>query len=145
MGPVRDFAGAKLALIDGPRLLAYRRDDRPDIPWPNYWDLPGGGRESRESPADCALRELYEEFGLLLPERRLVHARCYAAAGPGGLDAWFFAGAITALEIARIRFGSEGQGWVMMEIDAFLTRADAPPPLQERLRDALQALGPEAG
>ena len=36
------FSGAKLALFLGPDLLVILRDDRPDIPWPGRWDLPGG-------------------------------------------------------------------------------------------------------
>nr|WP_231692828.1 NUDIX domain-containing protein [Vibrio campbellii] len=31
--------------------------------YPNYWDLPGGGREGNETPEDCALRELKENSG----------------------------------------------------------------------------------
>ena len=55
------FSGAKLALFLGADLLVIKRDDRPDIPYPGYWDLPGGGREGDETPQACALRETYEE------------------------------------------------------------------------------------
>jgi 8-oxo-dGTP diphosphatase len=58
------FVGCKLALLDGERVLVYTRDDRPDIQFPGMLDLPGGGREGNESPEDCVLRELEEEFGL---------------------------------------------------------------------------------
>lgn len=139
-GAVSDFAGAKLALIHDRRLLAYRRDARADIPWPDFWDLPGGGRERGEDPHACALRELYEEFGLRLPRERLSYARCYAGAAAGGLDAWFFAGSLTAEEVEEIRFGHEGQFWTMMAVEAFLGAEDAPPPLQARLRDYLATL-----
>ena len=37
-----DFSGTKIALFIGDRLLVMRRDDRPDIPYPGYLDLPGG-------------------------------------------------------------------------------------------------------
>ena len=132
------FHGAKLALFNAGRVLVYLRDDRADIPWPNHWDLPGGGREGAESPADCAMRELYEEFGLRLPKDRLTYARLYAGVGRDGRDAWFFSGDITNEEIAAIRFGHEGQRWLMMEVDDFLTRPDAPGPLKARLRDCLE-------
>ena len=53
---VRDFEGAKIAVIVGERVLALLRDDRADLPWPGHWDLPGGGREGGETPrtARCA-------------------------------------------------------------------------------------------
>lgn len=44
------FCGAKIALVCGDRLVAYRRDAKPSIPWPGLWDLPGGGREGEEMP-----------------------------------------------------------------------------------------------
>ena len=59
-----DFHGAKVALFIEDQLLVYRRDDRPDIPFPDMLDLPGGGREQDESGAQCVARETWEEFGL---------------------------------------------------------------------------------
>ena len=53
-----DFVGAKAALFCGGRLLTHLRDDRPGLPWPAMWDLPGGGREGAETPEQCLLREL---------------------------------------------------------------------------------------
>ena len=52
------FAGAKVALICGGDVLTYLRDDRPELPFPGCWDLPGGGREGEESAEACVLREL---------------------------------------------------------------------------------------
>ncbi|MDN5568889.1 MAG: NUDIX domain-containing protein, partial [Paracoccus sp. (in: a-proteobacteria)] len=66
-----DFNGTKLLLTSGPQMLVYLRDDRPDLPFPAHWDLPGGGREGNETPIACALRELDEEFSLLLPPEAL--------------------------------------------------------------------------
>ncbi|WP_342667060.1 NUDIX domain-containing protein [Leisingera methylohalidivorans] len=52
-----DFSGVKLALFLGRDRLVILRDGAPDIPYPGYWDLPGGRREGRKSPEACALRE----------------------------------------------------------------------------------------
>jgi 8-oxo-dGTP diphosphatase len=40
-------------------LIIYLRDDKPDIPFPNHWDLIGGHVEEGETPeqAWCARRK----------------------------------------------------------------------------------------
>ncbi|KIS11466.1 NUDIX hydrolase [Streptococcus equi subsp. zooepidemicus Sz105] len=37
------FSGAKLALISNGKILTILHDAIPTIPYPNMWDLPGGG------------------------------------------------------------------------------------------------------
>ncbi len=129
------FTGAKIALIAGDQLLVYLRDDFAQLPWPGYWDLPGGGRENGEAPLDCALRELHEEFGLAYPAARVIWTRCYADWKTPTRASWFFGGHVTAADIARIRFGNEGQEWRLMPVADFLTHSRAVPFLQERLAD----------
>jgi 8-oxo-dGTP diphosphatase len=43
-------------------VLLLLRDDKPDIPSPNMWDLPGGRLESGEGPRESLLREMGEEL-----------------------------------------------------------------------------------
>lgn len=142
------FTGAKAGLFCGTRLLCYLRDDRPGLPWRGRWDLPGGGREGDESPESCLLRELHEEFGLQLGPERLELALALPAmaeAGPGAKPApdqpaaigWFFAGRLTASELAAVRFGDEGQYWQAMELADYLRHPLAIPPLQDRLRQVM--------
>ena len=132
-----DFAGAKLAaLIDG-RILTYRRDLKPGIPWPGLIDLPGGGREGDESPAMCVCRELHEEFGILLPTTRLWWARPFPSMHPPGRTGWFLAARLRPAEAAAIRFGDEGHSPALMPISDFLAAGDAVAPLQDRLRAVL--------
>ena len=45
---ISDFTGCKIALFCGDKLLTILRDDKASIPWPNMWELPGGGREGDE-------------------------------------------------------------------------------------------------
>ncbi|WP_347917778.1 NUDIX hydrolase [Paracoccus marcusii] len=120
------FNGAKLLLTHGDRLLTCLRDDRPDIPFPAHWDLPGGGREGQETPVQCALRELDEEFGLHLSPQALT-GRAFPSHSAPGLMSWLFAGRISAAQIAAIRFGDEGQGWCMMPMADYLTHPRAIP------------------
>ena len=48
------------------RLVIYLRDDKPDIPFPNHWDLIGGHVEAGETPEQALVRETKEEIGLEL-------------------------------------------------------------------------------
>ena len=79
-----DFSGAKIAVITGTRILTYKRDNIPTIPFPGLWDLPGGGREGGEGPLDCALRELEEEFALQLRPPDICHHGCHRARSGAG-------------------------------------------------------------
>ena len=103
--------------------------------------MPGGGREGEESPEDCALRELDEEFGLRLAPARLIWRQSYPALNDPSQIGWFFAGQLRAAEIADIRFGDEGQYWRMMPLAEWLAHPLAVVPLQDRSRIALAALG----
>jgi 8-oxo-dGTP diphosphatase len=134
------FVGCKLALFDGACLLTYQRDDRPDLPWPGHWDLPGGGREGDETPQTCVLRELAEEFGLILPPARLLWQREYPSITDPARRSHFFASRITEAEVSAIRFGDEGQHWRMMPLSEWLSHAHAVIELQRRTRTALVEL-----
>ncbi len=66
------FKGAKIALLFQGLLIAYQRDQKPEIPFPGMWDLPGGGREDDESPVECAIRETREEFDIAVDPAWIV-------------------------------------------------------------------------
>lgn len=131
------FSGAKIALICQQQLVTYRRDLKPSIPFPGCWDLPGGGREGSETPAQCALREAQEEFGLSLAPDRIHWCRSYPSISVEGLVSYFLAAQVSAEEVAAIRFGDEGQYWKMMSFAAFLAHPEATPHLQARFADYL--------
>jgi 8-oxo-dGTP diphosphatase len=48
------------------RLLIYLRDEKADIPFPNYWDFFGGHLEVGETPEQALVREVKEELGIEL-------------------------------------------------------------------------------
>jgi 8-oxo-dGTP diphosphatase len=132
------FHGVKIALLLGDALLTYLRDDKPTIPWPAHWDLPGGGREGAETPSDCIIREIAEEFEFKLDPAQIIHTRTCPSAIGAAAHSVFMVGRVTAEQIAAIRFGSEGQRWQMMPVDAFRAHPAAVESLKHRLRDYLQ-------
>lgn len=135
-----DFVGAKAAFVCGDHLLTYLRDDHAGLPWAGWWDLPGGGREGAESAEDCLLREVEEEFGLRMRPERLLWRRVFPSFSVEGRLSVFFAGQITADEVAAIRFGDEGQRWEMMPVAGFMAHGRAIPEMQRRAGIALAGL-----
>lgn len=139
---MQDFHGAKLAILTGNRIVTILRDDRPGLPWPGFWDLPGGGREGKETPEACVLRELDEELGLRLTLADL-HWRMEAFT-PEGLRVWFFVSEQGDFDPQTVQFGDEGQDWRLAEIDWFLADPGVIPRHRDRLRTYLdfKANGP---
>jgi 8-oxo-dGTP diphosphatase len=133
-GMSSEFHGAKLAVLSKGQVLAVLRDDRRDIPWPGMWDLPGGGRERGEAPVDCAIRETWEEAGLMVRPADVVWEREY-----GGQDgrSWFVVAEPGWLCLPAPRLGNEGQAVRWMPVARFLELHDAIPHLQVRLREYL--------
>lgn len=139
-----DFTGAKAALFCGSAVLTYLRDARADLRWPSHWDLPGGGREGDETPETCLLRELGEEFGLILQPDRLLWRGVFPSVTDPARQVVFFAGHLTGKELATIRFGDEGQFSRLMPLAEFLELRLVVPDLQRRTKlawDALTAAG----
>lgn len=118
-------------------MLVYRRDDRADIPFPDMWDLPGGGRDGGETPEACVSRELIEEFALDLPVADFHWSRRYPSWRAGAADSYFFAAHIDSAELESVQFGDEGQYWRMMRIADYLASPEAIAHHVDRLRDYL--------
>ena len=131
------FSGAKVAVLVRGQVLALLRDDTPGLPYPGMWDLPGGGRELRETPVECAMRETFEETGLRINPGCVVWERAYARAHPGLSPTWFMVAEPGWLALPPLRLGDEGQEVRWMPLHDYLTLSGAIVHLQDRLRDFL--------
>ena len=135
---ISDFTGCKIALFCGDKVLTILRDDKDDIPCPNMWELPGGGREGNESPFECAAREVYEELGIHLDEDCLLWSKIYPSVIFKDKQSVFMVGQLRQEQFDNITFGDEGQGHQLMNVEEFLSSSQAVPQLQERLKDYLK-------
>ncbi|OPX29157.1 MAG: hypothetical protein B1H06_01960 [Candidatus Cloacimonas sp. 4484_143] len=57
---------------DQNQVLLFLRDDKPDLPYRNMWDVLGGHVESDETPEECIVREMKEEIDLDLKDFQLL-------------------------------------------------------------------------
>lgn len=137
---ISDFTGCKIALFCGDKLLTILRDDKDNIPWPNMWELLGGGREGDESPFECAAREVYEELRIHLNEDCLLWSKVYPSMLFEGKESVFLVGKLAQEQFDKIVFGDEGQGYKLMGIDEFLSSDKVVPQLQDRVRDYLEEM-----
>ena len=135
---ISDFTGSKIALICGDKVLTILRDDKDDIPCPNMWELPGGGREGDESPFECVAREVYEELGIHLNEDCLLWGKIYPSVIFEGKQSVFMVGQLRQEQFDNITFGDEGQAYKLMSIEEFLSSSQVVPQLQDRLKDYLK-------
>ena len=133
-----EFTGCKIALICDRQILTILRDDKETIPYPNMWDLPGGGREGNETPFECVAREVYEELNIQLSKEEVIWSGIY----PGLLDETkqfvFLVGNLAQEEFDRIDFGDEGQSYKLVSFEEFLTSDRVVPQLQERVREYVE-------
>jgi len=102
-----DFTGVKAALLVEQSILVILRDNKPDIPWPNTWELPGGGREGNESPFECAAREVYEELGIHLTEDCMLWSKVYPSMLFADKQSVFLVGKLAQEQFDSIVFGDE--------------------------------------
>jgi len=135
-----DFVGSKAALLYEGKLVMFLRDDRPGLRFANLWDFPGGGRENNETPTECLLREVDEEFSIKLGPNQIVWEKEYPAVHDPSLKGHFFVANVTKEQIDKIKFGEEGQKWGLVSVEDFFSRDDIVPHFKGRLQDYLDSV-----
>lgn len=133
-----EFTGCKIALLCDGQVLTILRDDKTTIPYPNMWDLPGGGREGDETPFECVAREVYEELSIQLSKDEVIWSGIYPSMLDENKKSVFLVGKLTQEQFDSIVFGDEGQGFKLMTIEEFITLDQVVPQLQERVRDYVE-------
>ena len=133
-----EFTGCKIAWICEGQILTILRDDKETIPYPNMWDLPGGGREGNETPFECVAREVYEELNIQLSKDDVIWSRLYPSMLDENKKSVFLVGKLTQEQFESIIFGDEGQGYKLVSFEEFLTSDRVVPQLQERVRDYVE-------
>lgn len=132
------FNGVKVALLFKEKLVMQLRDNKPGLRFANMWDFPGGGREGNETPVECAIREIKEEFGITLKSDAFAWQKEYPAMHDAKQKAFFLVALATETDIKNIRFGDEGQRWDFMTQIEFLNNEEVVPDLKGRFRDYLE-------
>lgn len=133
-----EFTGCKIALFCGDKILTILRDDKETIPWPNMWELPGGGREGNETTFECVAREVYEELSIQLSKDDIIWSWIYPSMLDENKKSVFLVGQLTQEQFDSIVFGDEGQGYKLVSLEEFLTSDRVVPQLQERVRDYVE-------
>ncbi|WP_375281740.1 NUDIX hydrolase [Pseudooctadecabacter sp.] len=121
--------GTKIILFYNDALVTILRDDIATIPYPDHWDLPGGGLDPGETPREAVLREVSEEIGLRIDPATFVWEKSYHAGST------FFAAPISKVQIDAIQLGDEGQRWTMMPVADFCAHPRAVPHFRTRVAE----------
>ena len=127
------FQGVKVALINKGKVLTILRDNVPNIPYPNMWDLAGGGRENEESPYETMRREVKEELDIDIPESNVVWVKYYESITKPGNKSVFMVANISDYQIENIKFGEEGQEYKIVTFREFLESKNVIEQLKNRL------------
>lgn len=106
--------GAKVIIYSSDKILLFHRDNIPTIPYPNCWQLVGGGIEEGETPEEALLREVKEETSYDLKDYKFITRLI----GSQGEDVWVYTAFVDKEEEAKFILGpGEGQeiGWFTFE------------------------------
>lgn len=131
-----EFVGSKGLVFIGDKIVVFRRDTKTER-FPLQIDLPGGGREGRETPFEVFKREVMEEFGLKIDRNDITYAKKYPSAWEPDKDAYFIVVKPKGLLETDIKFGDEGLEYMLMTPAEYVNLSDAIERQQIRVREYL--------
>lgn len=105
-------SGAKALIVCKGKILLYKRDNKPTIPYPDHWDFIGGGVEGNESFEEALIREINEEIGVNPDEIYFIGKRAY-----GDRLAYRYICKINNNTYDKIRWGEEGQDFRLFTLE----------------------------
>lgn len=98
---------------DGSILMQLRDDGRGvPIPFPNMWNFPGGAVEPHETPLECAIREIAEEFKIQI-DPAICHEIWRYTHEHAAIDHIFLCAVSADIEPIL----HEGAAWAWMKLD----------------------------
>ena len=104
---------------DSKRLLLVRRSPDSTV-GPGLWQVPGGKLDPGETPEQAAVREVFEELGQAIDEKRLVRLSTHRAddlAHPGSpLTVHLFSYATLPGELVDVRLNEENQQYEWVDL-----------------------------
>lgn len=126
-------SGTKGVVAYDRKILLILRDNKPDIPYPNTWELVGGAKEEKESLEEAGIREVEEELGIRPKHYVFIGSDIYLDRIGGR-----FICLLSKDEFERIKLGVEGKEYQMFSIDEAINLPMAPN-LKTFLLDNIQA------
>ena len=111
--PPRQISSCRVIIVWNDKILLHHRDNKPEIPNPDCWTLPGGGVEEDETPAEGIVRELKEEASHSPKNLQYLGYRVNENATKTHLFFTF----IDTEEAKLIKKGIEGQGIGFFTLD----------------------------
>ena len=105
--------GAKAFIVYNKKLLLILRDNKPNIPSPNKWGLPGGAIRKNEPILKAIKRELKEEINIVPKNIVYLGKQIYK----DGSKVFRYFAKITKDEFKNIKLGNEGQKLEFFNLD----------------------------
>jgi len=134
---INDFHGVKVAILINDKILMHLRDNKPGLFNANMWDFLGGGREGKENPQECAIREIKEEIGITINPESFIWEKIYPAQKDPNQKAVFMVALLPNGCDKKIIL-TEGQKWDLFDQKTFFTKKDIIPALKIRFSDYLE-------
>jgi 8-oxo-dGTP diphosphatase len=144
---IAECPGASIAVITENNrgeqyVVAIQRDDKPDIAYAGWWELPGGTLERDETPEKGAVRECYEEVRVVVDPEEVHGNDEHLIEDPVNT---VLVVAVVALEkVIQMKLGDEGQACRLFKLSDFLADSSVIPEQRMRVKRYIESIGTSA-